>query len=97
MNIRKRLIQLTITAVATILAAMAWSFSFGETGFWNQYKLKKQIAHLEFEADSLKKILEIRQLEGERLQKDSFYIESIARTQFGMSKKGEDVYQFIDD
>lgn len=76
---------------------MAWSFSFGETGFWNQYKLKKQIAHLEFEADSLKKILEIRKLEGERLQKDSFYIESIARTQFGMSKKGEDVYQFIDD
>lgn len=74
-----------------------WSFILGENGFWNQHKLKSQIMRLEQEKESLQKELLARHHEGERLHKDSFYIESIARTKFGMSKKNEIVYQFIDE
>ncbi len=74
-----------------------WSFVLGENGLWNQHKLKSQIARLEQEKDSLQKELLARHHEGERLIKDSFYIESIARTRYGMSRKNEIVYQFIDE
>ena len=35
--------------------------------------------------------------EEERLLKDSFYIESIARKNYGLSKKGEISYQFTSE
>lgn len=79
-----------------VVAISLYSFSFGENGLYKQHNLKKQIAVLGQEADSLKKILEFRKDEGERLLTDSFYMESIARTKYGMSKKNETVYQFLD-
>ncbi len=84
-----------VLAVAT--GAFLWSFILGENGLWSQHKLKNQIARLEQEKESLQAELVARHHEGERLLKDSFYIESIARTKFGMAKKNEIVYQFIDD
>lgn len=88
--------QILFVLVFVIVAASFYSFSFGENGLYKQNNLKRQIAILGQEADSLKKILEYRKDEGERLLTDSFYMESIARTKFGMSKKNETVYQFLD-
>lgn len=97
MNFRKIIIQITCVVLIAFIASSLWSFTFGDNGLWNQHKLQRQIEHLKFETDSLKAILEFRKHEGERLLKDSFYIESIARTKYGMSKKGETAYQFIDE
>ncbi len=84
-----------VLAVAT--GAFVWSFILGENGLWNQHKLKNQIVRLEQEKESLQAELLARHHEGERLLKDSFYIESVARTKFGMAKENEVVYQFIDE
>lgn len=88
--------QILFVLVFVIVAVSFYSFSFGENGLYKQNNLKRQIAILGQEADSLKKVLEYRKDEGERLLTDSFYMESIARTKFGMSKKNETVYQFLD-
>ena len=59
--------------------------------------MKNQVIRLEAEIDSLKTELEIRKHEEERLLKYSFYIESIARKNYGLSKKGEISYQFTSE
>ena len=88
MKIQKIVLQIVIVLLLVFVATSLWAFTFGENGLWKQHKLQVEI-------DSLKNELEHRKNEEERLLKDSFYIESIARTKYGMSKKGEAVYQFI--
>lgn len=89
--------QILSAVLVVVTGAFFWSFILGENGLWNQHKLKKQIIRLEQEKDSLQAELLVRHYEGDRLLKDPFYIESIARTKFGMAKKDEIVYQFIDE
>ncbi len=89
--------QILGATLAVVTGMFLWSFALGENGLWNQHKLKNQIIRLEQEKDSLQTDLLARHHDGERLYKDFFYIESIARTRFGMSKKNEVVYQFIDE
>ncbi|NIA22953.1 MAG: hypothetical protein GWP03_02145 [Proteobacteria bacterium] len=50
--------------------------------------IRKETKLTELRIDSLLK-------EEEKLKNDTFYIEKIAREQFGMAKKGEKVYIFI--
>ncbi len=80
-----------------ITAIFLWSFFLGEYGLWNKHKLSVQIRHLEQEKDSLQTVLLSRHREGEQILRDTFYIESIARTKFGMAKGNEAVYQFVDE
>lgn len=89
--------QILSAVLVVVTGAFFWSFILGENGLWNQHKLKNQIIRLEQEKDSLQAELLVRHHEGDRLHKDPFYIESIARTKFGMAKKDEIVYQFIDE
>lgn len=83
-----------VLAFATGIAL--WTFILGESGLWNQHKMKTQIALLETEAEALRAD-SLRKAKESRLFKDPFYIETVARTKYGLSKKGEVVYQFIDD
>ena len=95
MKIQKIVLQIVILLLLVFVATSLWAFTFGENALWKQHTLQVQIDRMELEIDSLKNELEHRKNEEERLLKDSFYIESIARTKYGMSKKGEAVYQFI--
>ncbi|MFA6837208.1 MAG: septum formation initiator family protein [Fibrobacteraceae bacterium] len=95
MRLKKVLFQFAAVLVFALCAASLWHFTMGENGFWNQYKLSRQISILKQESDSLKTEIEFREAEGKRLLNDSFYIESIARTRYGMSRPGEKVFQFV--
>lgn len=85
-----------ILVVIGILAAFLL-FMFEEKNSWTaQKELRQEIAILEAEKDSLNKELEARKETIRMLEEDSFYIEKIARTKYGMTKKGEKAFQFIE-
>lgn len=85
-----------ILVIIGILAAFL-SFTFGEKNSWNaQKELKQEISVLRAQKDSLQKELDIRQKRIQKLQEDSIYIENIARTKFGMTRKGEKAFLFIE-
>lgn len=92
----KKLFQILCTGFVALVAMFVWAISFGDHGLWQQRRLQRQIQHLSQEVDSLQIELELREKEARRLLLDSFYIESIARTQYGMSRKGEVAYRFIE-
>ncbi len=80
-----------------ILAAL-FLFAFGEKDSMSaQKELKKEISLLKAQRDSLQRELDSRQEKIRLLQEDSFYIEAVARTKFGMTKKGEKAIQFIEE
>ena len=97
LNLQKKIFLFIAVGLIVVTASLAWTFSFGKIGLWRQQKMKNQVIRLEAEIDSLKTELEIRKHEEEQLLKDSFYIESIARKNYGLSKKGEISYQFTSE
>ena len=68
---------------------------FEKNGLLGQYRLYNQIQNLEQEIDSLKMELQKQQEENQRLKTDSFYLEYLVRTKYGMSKADELPIQFI--
>ena len=79
-----------------IILCMTAFLVFQKTGLRQQYHLKQEIMLLENRNDSLQKQLEKQEAIIKRLTYDSLYIESIARTKFGMMKKDEVGFQFVD-
>ena len=78
-------------SVALIVGLVAY-IALGNRALWimgekrqDVEDLQAQVAHLQAERDSLKKVLW-------RLENDMSYVEKIAREEYGMSKKGERVY-----
>ncbi len=84
-----------ITFAIVALIAVLGHFLFGEKGVTEQSILNHQIKELETKIDSLQKEVELKKEIRERLLRDTLYIESIARTRFGMSRKNEKVYYFV--
>ena len=94
--IRKRLFQIGVVVIIAVSVMMLWRFFAGNNGLWQQHRIAKQVEALQHEADSLNLLLQEKKFEEQRLLTDTFYMESIARTHFGMSKEGEKAFQFID-
>lgn len=83
-------------ALAVILLIAAFlHLTLQKGGLREQHYLKQQIAELSLHNDSLQQVLDSQEQIIEKLTTDSFYLEFIARTKFGMMKKGETGYQFI--
>lgn len=70
-------------------------FSLDKSSLMNLRKLKQEIASTNAKNDSLQRELDDRLDKIEHLKTDTFYIEYVARTKFGMSKPGESAFQFI--
>jgi cell division protein FtsB len=68
---------------------------YGPSGLINQYRVSKQNQDLIHSIDSLTEVLKHKDEEILRLQSDTAFLEILARTRLGMSKKEEKVYQFI--
>lgn len=97
-NILKKMIffkRFAVIFLILVVIAVVGNFLFGEKGFTEQRSLSRQIKELEFKIDSLSQELKTKKEIQERLQKDTLYIETIARTRFGMSRKEETVYYFV--
>lgn len=68
---------------------------FGKNSISQQRLVAQEIAEYQHQIDSLEKLIEARNLEIERLKGDSLYKEEILRTRYGMSEKGEKVFQLV--
>lgn len=67
----------------------------GPSGAVNLFKLRKDNAKLLGELDSLALRKQALEIEKQRLEKDSAYIERMARKELGMAKPDEKVYRFV--
>ncbi len=83
------------TIIIGITFFVVYRVFLGSNGMINQYFISRNNGELTHKIDSLKKVLIEKDVEINRLQGDTSYIEFIARTKLGMSKKGEQVIKFI--
>jgi cell division protein FtsB len=67
----------------------------GPSGALNLFKLRRDNAKLLGELDSLSLRKQALEIEKQRLEKDSAYLERVARKELGMSKPDEKVFRFV--
>ena len=68
---------------------------FGKNSLKQQQKITQDIARFEAQIDSLQHAIDSCNIEIERLKNDSLYKENLLRTRYGMSRKGERVFQMV--
>ncbi len=68
---------------------------FGKNSLREQHHITRENAQYQMKIDSLQKVLDQGNETIERLKNDSLYIEEQLRTKYGMSRKGEKVFQFV--
>jgi cell division protein FtsB len=67
----------------------------GPSGTVNLLRLKREKARTEAELDSLTRRKQDLAVEKARLERDSAYIEQVARKELGMSRPEEKVFRFV--
>lgn len=83
-------------AVIIAIIAMVSQVFFGKNSLSQQRYVAHDIATLQAKIDSLEKIIEVRNVQIERLKTDSLYKAEILRTRYGMSQKDEKVFQMVE-
>lgn len=86
--------MLLILIIATIV--VTFQMLFGKNSLQQQRRVSKEIAAYQQQIDSLQHVIEERNAIIERLKTDSLYQEEVIRTRFGMSRKGEKVFQLVE-
>jgi cell division protein FtsB len=67
----------------------------GPSGTINLLRLKREKARMEADLDSLTRRKRDLQVEKSRLERDSAYIERVARKELGMARPDEKVFRFV--
>jgi len=88
-------IYIAILVVIFFVAIVVSQLLFSKGNVFEQQRLIQQIETQQHQIDSLQSVIEERKLIIERLQNDSLYKEEILRTRYGMSRKGEKVFQMV--
>ena len=88
-------IYIAILVVIFFVAIVVSQLLFSKGNVFEQQRLILQIETQQRQIDSLNVIIEERKMQIERLQNDSLYKEEILRTRYGMSRKGEKVFQMV--
>lgn len=82
--------------LAAILIAIALYGVFGfARGTWRIWRLNRLKQTEEQAIKEANEDIRALQMEIERLQTDSLYIEELARTRYGMIKEGEEVFRIV--
>ncbi len=93
MSIRRiKIVPMILIALLIFLQYRLW---FESGGILDMMRLKKELARQEQENDKLKKRNDALLAQVTRLQKDKNAVESRARHELGMIKKGETFYQVL--
>ena len=92
----KRFFWVILLVVALTIAAVISQLMFGKNSIKQQQKVTHDIKMYEMQIDSLKHAIDSCNVEIERLKKDSLYKENLLRTRYGMSRKGEKVFQKVE-
>lgn len=88
-------IKIVPIVLVVLLVFLQYHLWFEQGGILDMMKLKKQVALRTLENDKLKKRNELLLTQVQHLQKDKNAVESRARHELGMIKKGETFYQVV--
>ena len=92
---RKGKVKWVRYALLSVMGLGIYHILSGPSGAINLLKLRKANAKQARELDSLTVHRSERAIEKVRLEKDSAYIEQVARKELGMAKTGEKVFRFM--
>ncbi|MBR2197147.1 MAG: septum formation initiator family protein [Fibrobacter sp.] len=87
---------IAIIAVLFLLSIVVTELLFGKNSIPRQKQVKQEIAMYQAKVDSLNALIEQYKKEIELLENDSIYKEGILRSRYGMSRKGEKVFQLVE-
>ncbi|MBR2210615.1 MAG: septum formation initiator family protein [Fibrobacter sp.] len=87
---------IAIIAVLFLLSIVITELLFGKNSIPRQKQVKQEIAMYQAKVDSLNALIEQYKKEIELLENDSIYKEGILRSRYGMSRKGEKVFQLVE-
>ncbi|MBR6378666.1 MAG: septum formation initiator family protein [Fibrobacter sp.] len=87
---------IAIIAVLFLLSIVVAELLFGKNSIPRQKQVKQEIAMYQAKVDSLNALIEQYKKEIELLENDSIYKEGILRSRYGMSRKGEKVFQLVE-
>lgn len=87
------LIGIAVTIIT--LAFMVFQLLFGKNSIPEQRSISADIERYQAQIDSLNNVIMQRNELIKKLKTDSLYKEEILRTRYGMSRKGEKVFQFV--
>ena len=89
-------IYIAIIAVLFLLSIVVAELLFGKNSIPRQKQVKQEIAMYQAKVDSLNALIEQYKKEIELLENDFIYKEGILRSRYGMSRKGEKVFQLAE-
>lgn len=92
---KKRFFWIILFTIVATFAIVISQLMFGKNSLKQQQKITQDIAKYEAQIDSLQHAIDSCNNEIERLKKDSLYKENLLRTRYGMSRKGERVFQMV--
>ena len=87
---------IAIIAVLFLLSIVVAELLFGKNSIPRQKQVKQEIAMYQAKVDSRNAPIEQYKKEIELLENDSLYKEGILRSRYGMSRKGEKVFQLVE-
>jgi cell division protein FtsB len=87
---------LFILSILIAIAVVALQMFFGKDSLGQQHKVAQDIEKYQAQIDSLQHAIDSCNLEIDRLKNDSLYKENLLRTRYGMSRKGEKVFQMAE-
>ena len=90
---RKKVLKRLLILIAVFL--IFYFYFIGDYGFFRLLSLKKEKENLILETKRLQAQNMDMEIEIEKLKKDLFYIEKIARERYGMAKEDELIYKFV--
>ena len=92
---KKRFFWIILFTIVTTIAIVISQLMFGKNSLKQQQRITQDIAMYQAQIDSLQHAIDSCNIEIERLKKDSLYKEELLRTRYGMSRKGERVFQMV--
>jgi cell division protein FtsB len=93
--VKKRFFWIILFTIVATFAIVISQLMFGKNSLKQQQKITQDIARYEAQIDSLQHAIDSCNIEIERLKNDSLYKENLLRTRYGMSRKGERVFQMV--
>jgi cell division protein FtsB len=95
LDVKKRFFWIILFTIVATIAIVISQLMFGKNSLKQQQKITQDIARFEAQIDSLQHAIDSCNIEIERLKNDSLYKENLLRTRYGMSRKGERVFQMV--
>ncbi|WP_170930518.1 septum formation initiator family protein [Fibrobacter sp. UWB1] len=92
---KKRFFWIILFTIVATIAIVISQLMFGKNSLKQQQKITQDIARFEAQIDSLQHAIDSCNIEIERLKNDSLYKENLLRSRYGMSRKGERVFQMV--